>query len=265
MSKHSPAKSKGQLLSFNPTGEYYFTKGLRAFQQRDFHKAVKYLQRAMQLEPGEPMIVCQLAIIYTEMSEFHKSNELLHFVLEELDEDMIECHYFLANNYAHLGYFKDAYSHVTLYLESDEDGDFVVEAEELLDVLTLEADVLQEDLYEQDDLIRMQEKARELLDSGQFSKAVELLQTLTEEFPEYWSAYNNLALSHFYLGEVEKATEILDFVMERNPGNLHAVCNKLVFAYAQKDFTRVKEIKDCLAKVRPMLTEHPFKLGATYA
>ena len=94
-------------MSFNPTGEYYFTLGLKAFQRREFQKAIKYLKRAMNLEPGEPMIVCQLAIIYTEIGEFHQSNELLHSILEELDEEMVECHYFLANNYAHLGYFKD--------------------------------------------------------------------------------------------------------------------------------------------------------------
>ena len=45
MSKNSQAKkSKGQLLSFIPTGEYYFSKGLKAFHRRDFHKAKKYLQ-----------------------------------------------------------------------------------------------------------------------------------------------------------------------------------------------------------------------------
>ena len=47
MSKNSQAKSKGQLLSFNPTGEYYFTLGLKAFQRREFQKAIKYLKRAM--------------------------------------------------------------------------------------------------------------------------------------------------------------------------------------------------------------------------
>ena len=79
MSKNSQAKkSKGQLLSFIPTGEYYYSKGLKAFHRRDFRKAIKYLQRAMQLEPGEPMIVCQLAIIYTELGEYQQSNQLLH-------------------------------------------------------------------------------------------------------------------------------------------------------------------------------------------
>ncbi|WP_338449376.1 tetratricopeptide repeat protein [Niallia oryzisoli] len=266
MSKNSQAKkSKGQLLSFIPTGEYYFSKGLKAFHRRDFHKAIKYLKRAMQLEPGEPMIVCQLAIIHTELGEYKESNELLHFILEELDEDMMECHYFLANNYAHLGYFKDAYAHVNLYLQEEDNGDFVEDAEDLLEILTLEADDLEEELYEQDDLITKQEHARELLESGHFPKAVKLLKDVIEEFPEYWSAYNNLALAYFYLGELEKASKTLDLVMERNPGNLHAMCNKLVFAYFQKNKAETAAIADVLKKVKPILSEHQFKLGATFA
>jgi tetratricopeptide (TPR) repeat protein len=266
MSKNAQAKkTKGQLLSFIPTGEYYFSKGLKAFHRRDFHKALKYMQRAMQLEPGEPMIVCQLAIIHTELGDYQQSNRLLQLILEELDEEMLECHYFLANNFAHLGFFKDAYTHATLYLQEQEDGEFAEDAEDLLDILTFEADGLEEELYEQDDLMTKQEQAKELLESGNFPKAIELLKTVIEEFPEYWSAYNNLALAHFYLGELEEASEMLDLVMERNPGNLQALCNKLVFAHFRKDEEEVLAIKEVLKKVKPILIEHQYKLGATFS
>ncbi|WP_338471828.1 tetratricopeptide repeat protein [Niallia sp. XMNu-256] len=262
MGKNAQAKTKGQLLSFIPTGEYYFTLGLKAFQRREFKKAIKYLKRAMHLEPGEPMIVCQLAIIYTEIGDFHQSNELLHLIIEELDEEMVECHYFLANNYAHMGYFKDAYSHLLIYLENDPDGEFIHEAEDLLEILTLEEDFLDD---EHDELIMKQEQAKKMLESGHFPKAVKLLKTVIKDFPEYWSAYNNLALAYFYLGEIDKASNILDQVMEKNPGNLHAICNKLVFAYFQKDFSEVKELSTVLKKVKPLLADQQFKLGATFA
>ncbi|WP_306009896.1 lipopolysaccharide assembly protein LapB [Bacillus sp. MMSF_3328] len=266
MSKDSKARQPmGKLLTFIPTGEYYFSKGIKSFHRRDFHKASKYLQRAMQLEPGEPMIACQLAIVYTELNEYQKSNKLLHLVLEELDEEMAECHYFLANNYAHLGFFKDAYQHANTYLELEPDGEFIEDTEDLLELLTLEAEDLDEELYEQDDLITKQEQARELLESGHFPKAVEILSTVIEDYPEYWSAYNNLALAHFYLGEVNKANDILDEVLVRNQGNLHALCNKLVFAYYQHDLEEVKALIETLKKIQPLLIDHQFKLGATFA
>jgi tetratricopeptide (TPR) repeat protein len=255
----------GMLLSFLPTGEYYFTKGLKAFGRRDFPRAKKYLQRAMQLEPGEPMIVCQLAIVLTEMGEFEQSNRFLHQILEEFDENMIECHYFLANNYAHLGLFKDAYHHANLYKKLEPKGEFTSDTDELIELLTFEADILDEELYEQDDLMVKQEQARELLESGYFPKAIEVLEEVVESYPEYWSAYNNLALAYFYLGDTEKAYDILKEVLQKNPGNLHAICNQAVFAYYQNNVPQIKKFKDMLEKINPMIAEHQYKLGATFA
>lgn len=267
MSKDSKAtqKQKGTLLSFIPTGEYYFTKGLKSYQRRDFHKAKKYLERALHLEPGEPMFACQLAIVHTELGNYKDSNRLLHTILEEWDEDMVECHYFLANNYAHLGYFKDAYHHATHYMDIEGDGEFAEDTEDLLDVLSLEIDDIEEDYFEQDELISKQDEARELLESGQFPEAVELLELVIDEFPEYWSAYNNLALAHFYLGDVNKANAILTEVLGKNPGNLHALCNKVVFAYYNMDFELVNTLKQALMKIKPLLIEHQYKLGTTFA
>ncbi|MEH7522085.1 tetratricopeptide repeat protein [Bacillus sp. JJ1503] len=266
MSKDSKARqTTGKLLLFNPTGEYYFAKGLKAYHKRDLYKAKKYLQRAVQLEPYEPMIVCQLAVICSELGEYQQANKLFLEIIEELDADMVECHYFLANNYAHLGYFKDAYHHANLYMELDEDGEFAEETLDLLELLTMEAEDMDEMLYEQDDLITKQEEARELLESGHFPKAVEILNSVIDEYPEYWSAYNNLALAYFYLGEIQKAADILDKVFEENPGNLHALCNKLVFAFYERDYKEVKALKEVLKKIKPLSIEHQFKLGATLA
>lgn len=211
------------------------------------------------------MIACQLAIISTELGEYENSNRLLHLILEELDEEMAECHYFLANNYAHMGFFKDSYQHAKLYLELDEDGDFAEDTEELLELLTLESDELDEELYEQDDLIVKQEKAREYLELGYFPKAIELLNTVIEVYPEYWSAYNNLALAHFYMGDVEEAEDILKDVLKRNPGNLHALCNQLVFAHYLHQSDKMDALMEGLKKIQPLLAEHQFKLGATFA
>jgi tetratricopeptide (TPR) repeat protein len=266
MGKNAKASiQKGKILSFLPTGEYYFKEGLKAYHRRDYTKSKKYLQRAFQLEPGEPMIACQLAIILTELGEYEESNRLLHIILEELDEEMTECHYLLANNYAHLGFFKDAWQHANLYLEIDPEGDFAEDTEDLLELLSMESDDLEDELYEQDDLIIKQEQAREYLESGYFQKAVELLEYVIKEYPEYWSAYNNLALAHYYMGEVDKAEEILTDILTRNPGNLHALCNQLVFAHYQRKTEKVKALMEGLKKIQPLLIEQQFKLGATFA
>lgn len=253
-------EKKGILLSFIPTGEYYYSKGIKAYRRKDYELAKKYLQRAVDLEPNEPMIVFQLALVYMELGMYKESNKLLHLIIEELDEHMVECHYFLANNYAFLGYFKDAYQHAVRYLDMDEDGDFADDTKDLIDFIMLEGDDIEEE-----ELISRQEEAREYLEAGEFQEAISLLKNVIADFPEFWSAYNNLALAHYYLGDEEKADRILDEVLEKNPGNLHALCNKLVFAFYNKDIPAIRTLKQALQKITPLHADHQFKLGATFA
>lgn len=265
MSKNSNFGQHAKILSFHPTGEYYFTKGLKAYHKRELNKAKKYLSRALELEPAEPMIACQLAITCTEIGEYSYSNNLLENILNELDPYMTECHYFLANNYAHLGMFEEAYRHANAYLDKDETGEFSEDAEDLLDLITFDTDETEESLFRQDGLIIKQEQAREYLEAGNFPKAIEVLKEMIEEYQDYWSAYNNLALAYFYLGKIDEAYATLDEVLEKSPGNLHALCNLVVFHHYQQNEEELEELVEALSKIRPMFMEQRFKLGATFA
>lgn len=264
MFKDSKARfEKGKIFPFIPTGEYYFDKGIKAYDRFDINKAKKYLKRALELEPNEPMIACQLAIVYTEAGEYEESNELLLTILNDLDPEMTECHYFLANNFAHLGFFPDAMKHASLYLESDQEGEFALDAEELIDFLGEDEDF--ERLAEQDEIITRIEEARLMLETGDFNQAVKLLEKAVDDYPEFWPAHNNLALAYFYEGETGKAAGILEKVLENNPGNLHALCNLAVFLFYEDELEQLEELLTALEKVKPMLFEHRYKLGATFA
>lgn len=256
---------KAKIFPFVPTGEYYFHKGIKAYDRFDINKAKKYLKRALELEPYEPMIACQLALVHTEAGEYTESNKLLLTVINDLDNRMTECHYFLANNFAHLGLFTEAFKHAKLYLELDKIGEFSEDAEELLEVIGVGEGESLEQLEEQEGIIQKQEQAKALLESGDFSNAVMMLEETIEEHPEFWPAYNNLALAYFYEGESGKAAGVLEKVLEKNPGNLHALCNLAVFLYYENESEQLEELLTNLSKVQPMLFEHRYKLGATFA
>ncbi|KIL49989.1 tetratricopeptide repeat protein [Jeotgalibacillus soli] len=258
-------EKRGMVLPFTPSGDVYYRKGMSMYHRGRLDKALKYLQRARELEPEEPMIPLQMAIIQTEIGEFQQSNELLEMIMETIDPSMTESHYFIANNYAHLGLFQEAYKHATAYLDQNQDGEFVEDAEDLLDLLSLEDDDEFDPDFKQDELIIQQEKARKLLEEGNFKEAIEILEDVIERFPDYWSAYNNLALAYFYFGDADQATALLTDVLNRNTGNLHALCNLAVFYHYQQRTDELKQLMDSLEHVRPFLFEHRFKLGATFA
>jgi tetratricopeptide (TPR) repeat protein len=256
---------KGKILSFIPTGEYYFKKGLKAYRQRNLNKAKKYFSRAFELEPLEPVIACQLAIVETELGNYEESNRLLIMIANDLDPFMNEVHYFLANNYAHMGMFQEAFKHVNEYLQKDPDGEFSEDAEDLLEVIQMDAEEAEDVLIVQDELISLQEEARNLLEAGQFEAAIEVLNKIIDNYPEFWAAYNNLSLAYYYLGKTDKAFEVIDNVLEKSPGNLHALCNTAVFMYYGRNEEELQKIIATLQKVRPILMEHQYKLGTTFA
>jgi tetratricopeptide (TPR) repeat protein len=114
-------------------------------------------------------------------------------------------------------------------------------------------------------LIIKQDAAKSLLENSQFEEAIILLEEIVVEYPEFWSAHNNLSLAYFYVGEIDKAKEFLQSVLQRNPGNLHAYCNLLVFYYYECQDEKVSELTKALSTVHPLLYEHRYKLGASFA
>ncbi len=71
--------------------------------------------------------------------------------------------------------------------------------------------------YDQDDLIVKQDQANHLLESGRLDEAIEMLEQMIVEYPEFWSAYNNLALAYFYSGRIHQAKEMLNRVLHEIP------------------------------------------------
>ena len=120
---------RGRLIPFTQNAEYFFQRALTYYHQNNLYKAKKLLLRAIKIDNEEPSYICQLAAVLAELGEFTKSNEWLHYVLNEVDPSLTECYFFLANNYAYLGQFEKAQEEALYYLELDPEGDFAEDAE----------------------------------------------------------------------------------------------------------------------------------------
>ncbi|WP_461201627.1 tetratricopeptide repeat protein [Anoxybacillus sp. TBDG-1] len=261
MEKHLQ-KRVGKVIPFIQDGTYFFNKGVACYRRRDLRKAKAYLQRAVQLEPEQSTFACQLAIVLSELGEYTQSNEWLLRIIEHND-DLTECFYFLANNYAHLGLFGEATKYAEQYMEREPDGEFAEYTLDLLDILTIEQD--DNEWFNYDDMLMKQEQARALLEKGEFQEAIALFEEMIEQHPENWAAYNNLALAYFYEGNVPKARQTIEYILKQNPGNLHALCNDAVFSYYLQEQERLFSLIQSLQNVYPISFEHRYKLGVTFA
>lgn len=264
MSNQQRTDRKKNVVSFIPTGNYYYNKGLQALQRDQFDKGHKYMKRAVELSPDDPMILLQYAIVEMELQKYDHALELLQsaYSLDPNESDIV---FFLAEVHAHLGMLREAKKFASKYREMDIDGPYGDEALEILEFIDHEFDIdLLEDSKDSE-MHYLQEKARRLMERGEFEQAVHLLESVIEEFDDFWSAYNNLALAYFYIGEEEQAKALLHTVLRQDKGNLHALCNLAVFYYYEKNKEELEDMLEVLVKINPYSLEHRYKLGATFA
>lgn len=264
MENQRQKEKQNNVVPFIPNGDYYFHKALKAIEKDQMDKAYKYMKRAAELSPDDGHVLMQFGILEMEAGNFEKAYELIHTAYS-LDPNEPEHVFFLAEISGCIGMMRDAKKYAEQYLQMEPDGMYAGEAEELLDYVHFEKDEWEQ--YGEDDSEKLivQEKARRLMENGQFDQAIESLEQLIEQYPDLWPAYNNLALAYFYVGDAEQARALLHQVLRENLGNLHAICNLAVIAYYEKEDESLKEIIETLNKINPFDWENRYKLGATLA
>lgn len=264
MGNMKSAPRRPNVIPLNMDATFFFERALRSLDRMRYEKALKYFRRATELEPDNPESHCNMAGILSEMGEFEQSNAILSKILTEIDPGMTECYFYMANNYANMEDFEAAETALAQYLEKDPHGQYIEEAEEMMDLLGLELnrpvrDVQaggNEEWFEHD-------RARLMLESGKFAEAAELLEAIVKKRPDLLAARNNLALSYFYMGEYERSLGQIRSVLRKDPGNLHARCNLAIFCRHFGYKAELASLVEGLRKLVPYHPEHVFKLAAT--
>ncbi|TDQ36976.1 tetratricopeptide repeat protein [Aureibacillus halotolerans] len=255
-----PMETTGTILPFHASGKTLFNIASKAMRLANIHKAERYLRLACKREPQETFYQSQLAMCLSELGKYSDSNKVLLELLQVSKQGMEEAYFLLANNYAHLGQFDEALKYTKTYLAISPVGEFSEDAQDLLDVL--DEDELE---FNEDPLVTSQEEAKELLAKGRFKEAEESFLEIISTYPSFWAAHNNLALALFYQGQSRAAFKRLDTVLEKNPGNLHAICNLAVFYKHLGKQQKLQESLWQLRNVYPMTSDYQYKIGATLA
>ncbi|MBO8165441.1 MAG: tetratricopeptide repeat protein [Brevibacillus sp.] len=262
--KNSEQAKKRTVVEFERDASFFIQRGVRLAQRFEYEKAIKYFRRAVELEPRNANCLCHLASILAETGQFSESNDILHYVIDEVDPDMVEIYFYLANNYANMEDYHTAEEMALRYLQESRDGAFAAEAEELLDYIYFELDLPPRDLDRtQDSLHFKHERARKSLEEGRFLEAMELLQELVQADPDFTPAWNNLALAYYYVGDFPKAMQTIEQTLSRDPGNLHARCNLAVLLSHHNRTGELASLIAGLKKIVPLHHEPLYKLATT--
>ncbi|TBL69812.1 tetratricopeptide repeat protein [Paenibacillus thalictri] len=255
---------KQKIISLNMDATFFFERAVQSLDRYHYDKALKYFRRAAEFEPENPVNHCNLAGLLSEMGNYEESNRILQQVLDTIDPTMTECYFYMANNFANMENFESAENAIVHYLENDPAGQFLEEAEEMIELLSYELErptklngiKSREGLFEHD-------KARALLEEGKFAEAVRIMEKLVKKHPDFTAARNNLALAYYYMGYFEKSVDMIKQVLELDPGNLHALCNLAIFYQHFGDKEKLSGLLGLLRKTYPYHQDHTFKLATT--
>lgn len=230
--KGTTAQQDTNIIPFVPTGSFYFSHGIQAFQKRRFSAAVKWLKKAIEASPDEPLYRCQLSVVYTEVGSYHAANQVLTEVLADFGKEYVDCYYLMANNYAHLGLLSDAKKYVDTYLEQPGDGEFEDAAKQLKDMLdSLEEEDEDDDwaFEDEDELLIYQETAFYHIEQEEWDEALSVLDEMMKLFPEFTIAKHKYAYALFMNGDREEAIQSEHDHLENDPSNIHSHVNLAIF------------------------------------
>lgn len=215
---------KGQVIPFLLDSSFFYKKGIEAYEQHRLDRAIYYIEKAMILEPEEPVFPCQLAIFLSEKGQYSEANHLLEKIVNELDEMMFECYFFMANNYAHLGEFDQAIHYLNLYLLKEPEGEFLEDAHSLLFMLEEEYYDEWEDALSDEHEMSQFEHILEPLHKGDFALAEKEARMTIGETPEEWDVYAYLAEALIQQGNFKEAKSILQNLLAKSDSNFLARC-----------------------------------------
>lgn len=268
MYRNSNVKNERNVIPFLNEGDFYFVHGVKALRKKNFLKAKKWLKRAIELSPNNPLYKCQLSVIYTETGSYRKANEILQHVLQESGDEYTDCYYLMANNYAHLGLFDEAQKYVEIYLQKSPDGDFKDEASQLLELLNMYHDPEEDDDWafdHEDELLHYQEMAFEYMEHEEWEEALPVLEEMMALFPEHPSAKHDYAFALFSTGEMDEAIELEEQWVEQFGETIHSMINLAIFYHetGKRDCSH-KHIKK-LWNVYPIHESQKLKLAVAFA
>lgn len=258
-------KKKSKIVPIQMDADFYYERAIRYLDKLNFQKALRYLRKAVELEPNNPDYHCSVAGVLAELGKYEESNRFLWHVLEEIDPSLDECHFYLASNYASMMEFELAEQHILCYLRNAPDSIYAEEAEDLLDYIEIHLqDIprLPEDEEELETILQ-HDRARRMLEEGKFNEASRLLQKLVKERPDFIAARNNLALCYYYMGRFEKAMDTVQHVLEEDPTNIHGLCNLAVFYSHLEQQDELNELLHVLKKIIPYHFDLAYKLATT--
>lgn len=238
-------KQKPKIVAFDQSAGFFSRQAQKFAEQNRFADALRYSRMAAEKEPDNAQYRLELAQLYTEMCYYEASNEILLYMVQRYGVQMPECFFSVGCNFMGLAEYDRARESLIHYLQVDPYGEYMEDAQEMLEAIDEYQRMIYDEDGEEEDperraLFYKADKARSLMENGDFRGAIKLFEEILKQDPSLIFVKNNLAFALQSQHEGQRAMQLCREVLEQDPENLHALCNLALFmrdADSQADLT----------------------------
>ncbi len=131
-------KTKDQTKKVIPLEQeigYYYQKGSYYHRKNKLSKALLFLKKAVEIEPGNVESHYHLACLLSKSSRLQEANRIFKHLVSNLDPELTECYFLMALNYGLMDDMSRARSYLKKYLHIDPEGEMAGEAYDLLQAM----------------------------------------------------------------------------------------------------------------------------------
>lgn len=229
---------QGKVLPFQQTGEFFLRRGMTQLDRNNLLDAAVNYRHALELEPDNTEYKLALAEALTEMNRFDESNRILLSMLNGDPPAVSECYFGLGCNFIGLQDYEHARDSFEQYADMDPNGEFAEEVYDMLDAMDDEERF--QTIFSLNDAVPQEamdaaNEGKERLEQNDHQGAVETLEKAVAAYPSLSFLRNNLALSYFCARRFEDAAREVEKILEEEPRNIQAHCNRALFCNAVSD------------------------------
>lgn len=219
------------IVPYRSDAEFLYKIGIKYVDRKNFRTALKFLQKAADMEPYNADYLFNLACALAEIKDLVKSNHILASILKNIDPTFGECYFGLGCNYFDMGNLKKAKEYFQKYVYYEADGQFVDEAYDILYYLQI-YDEIGPDSRKSRIAVQLTDEGISCLSQGNLEKACTKFEKALENDPHAIKARNILSLMCFINGEFNRAVSLARSVIKLDEQNLFA--NFLLLIYYEE-------------------------------
>lgn len=254
---------KGKILAFQQDVDFFLKRGTKELDRNDLLSAVQHYRKAHEEDPNDLDSCLALAQALCQMQRFEESNRLL-LVDMGMNSPDPESYFGLACNYYGLHEYRLAQDSLKTYLELEPDGYYAYDAEDFLDLLEDDealSDTVRSDFGDAPEILHACQHARYFMEQGDTAASKSVLEQQLAQEPNNARMLNQLSVIAYCEGDAAQALALADSVLAREPQNVQARCNRILFLHS-RHISRKEEAERELDQLQTMRLDEADELSS---